>query len=100
MSPDAVDIAERVAIDYYTWHAQPDDKPYLQRRDGYLHLTVHAGTSFTEHSSVAGAHSWQAWSYNVDVYVSPTGRSVNVWINGEKVKMPKRRFPRPRRRLR
>lgn len=31
------------------------------------------------------------WPHRVTVYVSPTGRSVRIWIDGDEIELPKRR---------
>lgn len=36
------------------------------------------------------------WPHRFTVYVSPTGRSVRLWIDGDEIELPK---PRPRRRV-
>lgn len=59
-----------------------DDK----RRGRYETVSVKADLMKTETVTAPG-HSWERKTYrhNVQVYVSPTGRSVQIFVNGNKV---------------
>ena len=51
---------------------------------------VRAGYRGTEHVVPPAGEDYafdrEQWAREVEVYVSPTGRSVRVWVDGEEVK--------------
>lgn len=57
--------------------------------DGYAHLIVRCGTKKTvlvvPPAGEKYAFDRDVWSHRVDVAVSPTGRSVQVFVDGERV---------------
>lgn len=57
--------------------------------DGYAHLIVNCGTKKTERVVPPAGEKYafdrDVWSHRVNISVSPTGRSVQVFVDGERV---------------
>jgi len=74
--------AEHFDLRIHRW--QPDE-----RRGDYYTIVVRAGVSRTEHVVPPAGEEYafdrQVWPHEVQVQVSPTGRSVQVFVDGEKV---------------
>lgn len=73
--------ADRVAIDHFT---------FTHKKGEYHQVVVSAGTCTTERivPPAGGDHAFDVtrWSNRVEVCVSPTGRSVQVFVNGRKIR--------------
>lgn len=58
--------------------------------NGYRALIVQAGIPTTVHvTPPAGedyAFDYQQWPRRVDISISPTGRSVRIWVDGVEIK--------------
>jgi len=68
-------------IDVMTYAFKPDE-----RRGLYHSVVVRAGKSWTETIGPEGyERDVKRWPHRIQVAVSPTGRSVSVYVNGEKV---------------
>lgn len=65
------------------------------RSDGAVSVEIQAGISETVRvvppAGEEHAYDRVDWPHRVTVYVSPTGRSVRIWIDGDEIEVPKRR---------
>lgn len=65
------------------------------RSDGAMEIEVRAGIPETVRvvppAGEEHAYDRVDWPHRVTVYVSPTGRSVRIWIDGDEIELPKRR---------
>jgi hypothetical protein len=74
-----------------------DDFPFydidLLCIEGYRNIRVRAGRPHTERIVPPAGEDFafevQRWGHEVLVCVSPTGRSVRVWLDGVEMKFPK-----------
>lgn len=65
---------------------QPDDTAFMKRLRGARTIVVKAGIKKDIHiDSPLGGFDREEWPVEVQVYISPTGRSVRVWVNNERV---------------
>ena len=78
-----------VEVEWWRW--TDDGSVVGARHAGAVHVELHAGRRGVEHFPADGyamAHDVQRWARHVTVYVSPTGRSVRVWVDGVEVPRP------------
>jgi hypothetical protein len=72
----------------------PESRVTKFRFRGYQQVTVHAGRHHTEHVVPCAGEEYafdREWSdHTITISVSPTGRSVRVWIDGEEFKRAER----------
>lgn len=68
----------------------PPTEPYDPTRDleALVSDIPHRGKRHAQFTFRAGARPSGKWAREVNIYVSPTGRSVRVWVDGHEV--PKR----------
>ena len=75
---------ERERIDVTWWHGEPGEVA-----EGYTQMTVRAGPRgekvVVPPAGPEYAFTVEEWARTVVVSVSPTGRSVRVWVDGEEV---------------
>lgn len=78
-------------VEYCVYNFRPDDKSALAKRaNGGRAVEIRAGRRQVERTvPPAGedyAFDYQHWERCVTVYVSPTGRSVRVFVDGKEIK--------------
>lgn len=75
-------MSDHYEVTVYRWW--PDD-----RRGAYRSIHINAGRCRTERvvppAGEDHAFDREVWDHRIEVSVSPTGRSVQVYVDGEKV---------------